>query len=252
MDRLRAMSVFAQAVESGSFSAAGRRLGMPLPTVSRHIAELEAHLETRLLNRTTRQLTLTDAGRSYLASCKTILEQVDEAERGAAGEFSAPKGELVISAPIVFGRLHMLPIICEFLSAYPDVDVRLSLSDRVVHLMEDHVDLAVRIGALPDSSLIAARAGFIRRVVCASATYLKQHGTPECPPTSPRIPASRSTACAIPTGGRSGNTTRKSKRRSIPGLRSTRRKPLSTPPWPASASRAFCRIRPPRRFAPAR
>lgn len=181
MDRLRAMSVFAQAVESGSFSAAGRRLGMPLPTVSRHIAELEAHLETRLLNRTTRQLTLTDAGRSYLASCKTILEQVDEAERGAAGEFSAPKGELVISAPIVFGRLHMLPIICEFLSAYPDVDVRLSLSDRVVHLMEDHVDLAVRIGALPDSSLIAARAGFIRRVVCASATYLKQHGTPRVP-----------------------------------------------------------------------
>lgn len=181
MDRLRAMSIFAQAVESGSFSAAGRRLGMPLPTVSRCISELEAHLKTRLLNRTTRQLTLTDAGRSYLTSCKRILEQVDEAERGAAGEFSAPKGELVITAPIVFGRLHMLPIICEFLSAYPDVDVRLSLSDRVVHLMEDHVDLAVRIGALPDSSLIAARAGFIRRVVCASAAYLKQHGIPHVP-----------------------------------------------------------------------
>ncbi len=181
MDRLRAMSVFAQTVESGSFSAAGRRLGMPLPTVSRHIAELEAHLKTRLLNRTTRQLTLTDAGRSYLTSCKRILEQVDEAERGAAGEYSAPKGELVITAPIVFGRLHVLPIVSEFLNAYPDIDIRLSLSDRVVHLVEDHVDLAVRIGALPDSSLVAVRAGFIRRVVCAGAAYLAQHGTPRVP-----------------------------------------------------------------------
>lgn len=181
MDRLRAMSVFAQSVESGSLSAAGRRLGMPLPTVSRTIAELETHLKTRLLNRTTRQLTLTDAGRSYLASCKRILEQVEEAERGAAGEYSAPKGELAVTAPIVFGRLHVLPVVCEFLRAYPDIDIRLSLSDRVMHLVEDHVDLAVRIGALPDSSMIAARAGDIRRIVCASAAYLKEHGTPRDP-----------------------------------------------------------------------
>lgn len=175
------MSVFVQAVESGSLSAAGRQLGIPLPTVSRTIAELENHLKTRLLNRTTRRLTLTDAGRSYLASCKRILEQVDEAERGAAGEYSTPKGELVITAPIVFGRLHVLPIVSEFLVVYPDIDIRFSLSDRVVHLAEDHVDLAVRIGALPDSSLIAARAGFIRHAVCASAAYLKEHGTPRTP-----------------------------------------------------------------------
>ncbi|MBX9709682.1 MAG: LysR family transcriptional regulator [Xanthobacteraceae bacterium] len=181
MDRLRAMSIFVQAVGDGSLSAAGRRLGIPLATVSRTVTELEAHLKTRLLNRSTRQLMLTDAGRSYLASCKRILEQIDEAERGAAGEYSAPKGELVITAPIVFGRLHVLPIVAEFLNAYPEIDIRLSLSDRVVHLLENHVDLAVRIGALPDSSLIAAKTGFIRHVVCASASYLKQHGTPFTP-----------------------------------------------------------------------
>jgi DNA-binding transcriptional LysR family regulator len=181
MDRLRAMSVFVQAVEGGSLSAAGRHLGLPLATVSRIVADLEAHLKTRLLNRTTRQLALTDAGRSYLASCKRILEEVDEAERGAAGEYSAPKGELVITAPIVFGRLHVLPIVTEFLGAYPEINIRLSLSDHVVHLLEDHVDLAVRIGALPDSSLIAPRIGFIRHVVCTSGAYLKERGTPLAP-----------------------------------------------------------------------
>ncbi|RTL52226.1 MAG: LysR family transcriptional regulator [Bradyrhizobiaceae bacterium] len=181
MDRLRAMSIFAEAVESGSFSAAGRQLGIPLPTVSRTIAELETHLKARLLNRTTRQLTLTDAGRSYLASCKRILEQVEEAERGAAGEYSIPKGELVVTAPLAFGRVHVLPVICEFLGAYPDIDIHLSLSDRVVHLVEDHVDVAVRIGALPDSSMIATRAGFIRHIVCASADYLKRNGMPREP-----------------------------------------------------------------------
>lgn len=181
MDRLRAMSVFVRAVEGGSLSAAGRQLGLPLATVSRIVADLEAHLKIRLLNRTTRQLALTDAGRSYLASCKRILEQVDEAERGAAGEYSAPKGELVIAAPIVFGRKHVLPIVAEFLSAYPEIDIRLSLSDRMVHLLEDHIDVAVRIGTLSDSSLIAARAGSIRHAVCASSKYLKEHGTPLAP-----------------------------------------------------------------------
>lgn len=181
MDRLRAMSVFVQAVESGSLSAAGRQLGLPLATVSRVIADLETHLKTRLLNRTTRQIALTDTGRSYLASCQRILEQVDEAERGAAGEYSAPKGELVIAAPIVYGRKHVLPVVAEFLKSYPEIDIRLSLSDRPVHLLEDHIDVAVRIGALSDSSLIAARAGSIRHVVCASADYLKKHGTPLAP-----------------------------------------------------------------------
>lgn len=178
MDRLQSMSILLEAVEAGSLSAAGRRLGMPLATVSRKVSELEAHLKTRLLNRSTRQLTLTDAGRSYVAACKRIVQDVGEAERAAAGEYSAPKGDLIVTAPIVFGRLHVLPVMSEFLKAYPDIDIRLVLVDRVVHLLQDHIDLAIRIGQLPDSSLVATRVGLIRRVVCASPAYLAQHGTP--------------------------------------------------------------------------
>ena len=165
MDRLESMSILVTAVEAGSLSAAGRRLGMPLATVSRKVSELEAHLKTRLLNRSSRQLTLTDAGRSYVAACRRILEDVGEAERAASGEYSAPRGDLIITAPIVFGRLHVLPIAMEFLKAYPDIDIRMVLADRVINLLEEHADLAVRIGALPDSSLVASRVGSIRRVV---------------------------------------------------------------------------------------
>src|SRR5215469_13787582 len=111
MDRLEAMSLLLTAVEAGSLSAAGRRLGMPLASVSRKVADLEAHLKTRLLNRSTRRLTLTDAGRSYVAACKRILDEVSEAERAAAGEYSTPKGDLTVTAPIVFGRLHILPVV---------------------------------------------------------------------------------------------------------------------------------------------
>jgi DNA-binding transcriptional LysR family regulator len=181
MDRLEAMQVFLGAVEGGSLSAAGRQLGMPLATVSRKLSELEAHLKARLLNRSTRGLTLTDAGRDYLAACKRILEDVGEAERAAAGEFSEPRGELVITAPIVFGRLHVLPVTNEFLAAYPEVDVRLVLGDRIVHLLDEHVDLAVRVGELPDSRLTATRLGATRRVVCASPAYLAAHGRPRKP-----------------------------------------------------------------------
>jgi DNA-binding transcriptional LysR family regulator len=178
MDRLDAMAVFVTAVETGSLSAAGRRLGMPLPTISRKISELEAHIKTRLLNRSTRQLTLTDAGQSYLAACKQILDAVHEAESAAAGEYSAPRGQLVVTAPIVFGRLHVLPVTTDFLRAYPEVDVQLVLGDRSLDLLEEHIDVAVRIGELPDSSHVATRVGTIRRVVCASPAYLAEHGTP--------------------------------------------------------------------------
>lgn len=181
MDRLQAMNVFLSAVEGGSLSAAGRKLGMPLATVSRNLSELEAHLKARLLNRSTRGLALTDAGREYLAACKRILEDVGEAERAAAGEFSEPRGELVVTAPIVFGRMHVLPVIAEFLAAYPQVDVRLVQGDRIVHLLDEHVDLAVRIGVLPDSRLTATRLGATRRVVCASVAYLAAHGVPDTP-----------------------------------------------------------------------
>jgi DNA-binding transcriptional LysR family regulator len=181
MDRLDAMSVLVAVVESGSFSGASRKLGAPLPTVSRKVAELEAHLQTQLLVRTTRKLTLTDAGEAYVAACKRILEQVGEAERAASGEYLTPRGDLVVTAPIVFGRLHVLPVVNDFLAQFPDINVRLSLSDRNVHLIDDHIDLAVRIGALADSSLVATRAGAVRRVVCASPAYLARVGAPKAP-----------------------------------------------------------------------
>ena len=181
MDRLEAMSILREAVDAGSLSAAGRRLGVPLATVSRKVSELERHLGTRLLNRSSRKLTLTDAGRSYVVACKRILEDVAEAERMASGEYSAPKGNLTLSAPIVFGRLHVLPIVMAFLKHHPDIDIRLVLADRVVDLYEDHVDLAIRIGDLPDSSLVAVRVGSIRRVVCGSPAYFAGRGTPQHP-----------------------------------------------------------------------
>jgi DNA-binding transcriptional LysR family regulator len=181
MDRLEAMSVLVAVANSGSLSAASRNLGIPLPTVSRKLSELETHLGTRLFNRSTRKLALTDAGATYLPACKRILEQVSDAERAASGEYVSPRGDLVITAPIVFGRLHVLPVVSEFLSSHPEIDVRLVLSDRNVHLIDDHVDLAVRIGVLQDSSMIATRVAAVRPVVCASPAYLANFGTPKVP-----------------------------------------------------------------------
>lgn len=181
MDRLEAMSILVAAAESGSFSAASRKLHMPLPTVSRKVAELEAHLNARLLVRSTRKLTLTDAGVAYLAACKQILEQVSEAENAAAGEYSAPRGELLVTAPVVFGRLHVLPIVSEFLAAFPQITVKLVLADRNLHLLDEHIDVALRIGKLPDSSMIATQVGTVSRVVCASPQYLSRAGEPQSP-----------------------------------------------------------------------
>ena len=181
MDRLEAMSLLVASIESGSFSAAGRKLGMPLPTVSRKIADLEARLKTRLLVRSTRKLLLTDAGAAYVASCKHILELVDEAEAQASGEYSTPRGELTLSAPVVFGRLHVLPAVNDFIATFSEINVRMFLTDRNVHLIDDHIDLAVRIGNLPDSTMMAIGVGNIRRVVVASPAYLAAHGRPKTP-----------------------------------------------------------------------
>jgi DNA-binding transcriptional LysR family regulator len=175
------MTTFIAAVEAGSLSAAARKLGVPLTTVSRKVAELEAHLRTRLLHRSSRKLTLTDAGRSYLAACTRIIEQIGEAERAAGGEYSAPRGALVITAPIVLGRLHVVPIAAEFLRAYPEIDLRIVFSDRFTNLLDDPVDLAIRVGTLPDSDLVAARVGMIQRCVCGSPEYFAQHGLPKRP-----------------------------------------------------------------------
>jgi DNA-binding transcriptional LysR family regulator len=175
------MSLLVASVETGSFSAAGRKLGMPLPTVSRKIADLEARLKTRLLVRSTRKLSLTDAGAAYVASCKHILELVDEAEAQASGEYSVPRGELTLSAPVVFGRLHVLPVVNDFLADFSEINVRMMLTDRNVNLIEEHIDMAVRVGDLPDSTMMATTVGSIRRVVIAGPAYLAAHGRPKTP-----------------------------------------------------------------------
>lgn len=181
MDRLEAMTLLIASVESGSFTAASRQLNVPLPTVSRKMSALEDYLGVRLLIRSTRNLTLTDAGAAYVQSCKQILEQVDEAERSAVGEFRSPRGDLLITAPVVFGKLHFLPIINEFLATYPEINVRLILSDQPVNLADEHIDVALRVGKLPDSSMVATQVGTVERVICASPDYLASHGKPKEP-----------------------------------------------------------------------
>ena len=175
------MSILIKVVEAGSLSAAARRLDIPLPTVSRKVGELEAYLKTRLLNRTTRQLSLTEAGAAYVASCRRILEEVGEAERAATGEYAVPRGYLVITAPVVFGRLHVAPVLADFLAHYPEIDARLLLTDRITHMLEEHIDVAVRVGSLPDSGLVAVNVGQMRLVVCASPAYLASRGEPAKP-----------------------------------------------------------------------
>jgi DNA-binding transcriptional LysR family regulator len=181
MDRLEAMTILLSVVETGSFTAAGKRLGVPLPTVSRKLAELESHLSARLLTRSTRRLDLTEAGKDYVAACRRILVDISDAERKAAGEYVSPKGELALTAPIVLGRLHIVPVVTAFLETYPDIGVRLALSDRNAQLLDDHFDLAVRIGVLHDSSMIGTQVGAVRWVVCGAPNYFAAHGTPKKP-----------------------------------------------------------------------
>ncbi|WP_157016826.1 LysR family transcriptional regulator [Mesorhizobium xinjiangense] len=179
MDRLEAMEYFVAAVEAGSFSAAGRQLNVPLPTISRKVADLEAHLKTQLLVRSTRKLALTEAGVNYLAACRSILDQVGEAESQAAGEYSIPRGVLTITAPIVFGRLYVVPIVTAFLAKFPEISIYLTLSDHTLDLVDEHIDLAIRTGMLPDNAFVATKVGEIRRVVCGSPAYFSTHGTPK-------------------------------------------------------------------------
>lgn len=188
MDRLDAMAMLLKVTETGSLSAAGRALQVPLATLSRRIADLEAQLGTRLLLRTTRKLSLTDAGQAYTAAARRILELVEAAEQEAAGEYTAPKGELVVTAPVLFGQLHVLPIVADFLAAFPQIDIRLVLADRNVDLVDDHVDMAVRIGRLPDSGMVATPVGLLRMVACASPVLLAARGVPQAPEDLARLP----------------------------------------------------------------
>jgi DNA-binding transcriptional LysR family regulator len=181
MDRFDAMATLIAAVDGGSLSAASRALGMPLATVSRKVSDLEAHLRTQLVVRTSRRLSLTEAGRAYVAASRRILDEIDDAERAASGEFRAPRGHLTITAPIMFGRLHVEPVVLDFLRAYPDITTRLVLADHVVNLVDDHLDVAIRVGPLADSSLVATRLGAVRWVACASPQYLASRGIPDSP-----------------------------------------------------------------------
>lgn len=181
MDRFESMTAFVAVVEAGGFSAAARKLAIPLATISRRVSEIEDALGAQLLIRSTRKVALTEAGQSYFTTCRRVLEELAEAERAASGEYRAPRGTLVVSAPIVMGRNYLASIIFEFLRAFPEVDVELRLSDNVSNILEEQTDIALRVGELPDSSLMAVRAGEIRQVVCASPAYLAERGTPLSP-----------------------------------------------------------------------
>jgi DNA-binding transcriptional LysR family regulator len=181
MDRIDAMQAFVVVADQRSFASAARKLGLSPSAVTRLIAALEDRLGARLLQRTTRQVALTDAGARYLERVRRILADVEEAERTAEDERTRPSGRLVVSAPVGFGRLHVSPVVSAYLFRYPDVTCELRLADRIVNLVEDGVDLAVRIGHLADSSLVARQVGVMRRIVVATPSYLKQHGEPKTP-----------------------------------------------------------------------
>jgi DNA-binding transcriptional LysR family regulator len=181
MDRLEAMSVLLAVSEAGSISAASRKLKVPLATISRKVSELEEHLNARLLMRSNRQITLTNAGRSFVAASRRILQELGDAEREVSGDQKMLKGELILSAPLALGRFHLLPVVVDFLRDHPSIDVRVMLVDRRLNMIEDHIDIGLRVGDLGDFSLVAKKVGTVRRVVCASPAYLKRRGTPKTP-----------------------------------------------------------------------
>ncbi len=178
MDRLHAMKTFVAVVESGGFTAAARKLDVSLSVVSRIVTELEAHLGVRLLTRTTRVVRPTDTGAAYFENCKRILGEIEEADLAAAGTHAAPRGSLVVTAPVLFGARHVTPIVVEYLQRYPEVDVHCVLVDRNINFIDEGVDVGIRIGELPSSTLQAILVGRVRRVVCAAPAYLQRHGLP--------------------------------------------------------------------------
>ena len=181
MDRIDAMRAFVTAVDRGSLASAARGLGHSPATVTRAIAQLEGKLGMRLLHRSTRALRLTEFGESYYATCREVLSALDLAERGAAAEQAQPSGLLTLTAPLRFGQLYVRPILDAFLDANPAVRARLVLLDRVVNLVEEGIDIAVRLAHLPDSTQLATRVGEVRRVLCASPAYIERHGSPATP-----------------------------------------------------------------------
>jgi DNA-binding transcriptional LysR family regulator len=181
MDRLLSMAVFKRTVEAGSFAAAARNFGISAEMAGNHVRALETHLGVRLLNRTTRRLHLTEAGSSYYARCTNILADIDEAESEASSLQATPRGLLRIAAPVTFGVRHIAPAISDYMTRYPDVTIEIAISDRYVNLIEEGLDVAIRIGELEASSLIVRRLASARLVACASPAYLRRAGRPETP-----------------------------------------------------------------------
>ena len=181
MDRLHLIEVLVAVVDAQGLASAARKLRISPPAVTRAINELEAHLGVRLLTRSTRSVRVTEAGAAYAESCRRILADLAEADDSASDVQGVPRGLLTITAPVLFGSMHVMPIVTEFLQRHPGVNASCWFFDRVVNMLEEGVDVGVRIGALPDSSLQAIRVGSMRVVICAAPSYLDSQGTPLCP-----------------------------------------------------------------------
>lgn len=181
MDILTGMRTYAAVVSSGSFTGAAERLGISRALTSKYVGQLEDHLGVRLLNRTTRQLNMTEVGQAYFERCRQLVDEIDELESAVSDQQSAPRGRLLIAAPTTFGEMFLAQAVARYLDEYPDVSIEMVLADRFVNLVDEGFDLAVRIGNLKDSSLIARRLASCRIVVCASPEYLQRAGTPAHP-----------------------------------------------------------------------
>ncbi|WP_372525561.1 LysR family transcriptional regulator [Piscinibacter sp.] len=181
MDRLEGMKIFVAVADARGFAPAARQLGLSAPAVSRAIVALEEHVGAQLLRRSTRTVALTEVGERFHADCKRILADLAEAEASASGAYGAPQGQLAITAPQLFGRIHVSPLVLDFLAEHPLVSARTYFADHIVHLLDEGFDVAVRIAHLPDSGLTAVRVGDVRRVIVASPGYLAAHGVPRTP-----------------------------------------------------------------------
>ena len=181
MDKLSAMAIFVAVVDEGGFASAARKLQISPPVVTRAITELEESMGVRLLSRTTRVVRVTDVGARYAIDCRRILADVADSETSATGTHAAPRGRLVVTSSVMFGAMYVTPIVTEYLRRYPETDVECRFLDRVVNMMDEGVDAAIRIGTLPDSSYQAVKVGQVRQIVCASPGYLKERGIPKTP-----------------------------------------------------------------------
>lgn len=198
MDRLYLMTVYVAVAEEQGFAAGARRLGMSPPAVTRAIAALEERLGVKLLDRTTRHVRVTEAGQRYLDDARRIIAEVDEADDAVAGINAAPRGHLTVTAPVLFGRLYVMPGIVDYLRRYPAMDVSTVFVDRVTNLLEEGIDVGIRIGELPDSSMRAIPVGQVRRMLVAAPSYLAQHGAPRTPQELERHTIVASSGSSVP------------------------------------------------------